>query len=90
MRCIAILLASSLVLAQTPGPGKPGVTDPIKDPRQIPGHENPGPVPRPEPQPVKPALDTTKASDKSEKSEKKAKKKADKSGKSQKVSPSKQ
>ena len=48
MRLIALLVCSCIVFAQSPG--KPGVTDPIKDPRQIPGHANPGPIPRSTPQ----------------------------------------
>ena len=48
MRFAALLLASCALYAQT---GKPGVTDPIKDPQQIPGRANPGPIPRTSPQP---------------------------------------
>jgi hypothetical protein len=48
MRLALILLASCVMYAQT---GKPGVTDPIKDPQQIPGRANPGPIPRSTPQP---------------------------------------
>jgi hypothetical protein len=49
MRYVVLLVCSCVAFAQSPG--KPGVTDPIKDPRQIPGHANPGPVPRSTPQP---------------------------------------
>ena len=52
MRYVALLVCSCVVFAQSPG--KPGVTDPIKDPRQIPGHANPGPVPQSTPQPGAP------------------------------------
>lgn len=79
MRAIAILLCSSLVFAQAPG--KPGVTDPIKDPSQIPGNPNPGPLPRATPQP-KPSADE---SSRTRKKTKKAKKQ-----KTEKTSPSKQ
>ena len=48
MRLAALLLASCVMYAQT---GKPGVTDPIKDPQQLPGRANPGPIPRSTPQP---------------------------------------
>jgi hypothetical protein len=67
MRYVAVLLCAGLALAQSQTPGKPGVTDPIKDPRQIPGHANPGPIPRSTPQ-------AGSAADQGSKSEKKAKK----------------
>ena len=81
MRAFAFLLCSSLLLAQAPG--KPGVTDPIKDPSQIPGNPNPGPFPRATPQP-KPAAGKS-SGDPEKKKTKKAKKQ-----KSEKTNPSKQ
>ena len=48
MRLAALLLASCVLYGQT---GKPGVTDPIKDPQQVPGRANPGSIPRATPQP---------------------------------------
>jgi hypothetical protein len=65
MRCIVLLLSSTLVFAQTPG--KPGVTDPIKDPRQIPGNPNPGPIPRATPQPEPPAPEKSRSRKKAKK-----------------------
>ena len=65
MRYVVLLVCSCVAFAQSPG--KPGVTDPIKDPRQIPGHANPGPVPQSTPQPQA-------ADDESGRSSKKAKK----------------
>jgi hypothetical protein len=82
MRAFAFLLCSSLLLAQAPG--KPGVTDPIKDPSQIPGNPNPGPLPRATPQP-KPAADESSGAQEKNKKTKKAKKQ-----KSEKSNPSKQ
>ena len=63
---------------------KPGVTDPIKDPSQIPGNPNPGPLPRATPQPRPPAQESSGAGEKNKKT-KKAKKQ-----KSEKTNPSKQ
>jgi hypothetical protein len=72
MRTLVLLIVGSLAFAQSPG-GKPGVTDPIKDPSQIPGNPNPGPIPRATPQPAP----TGKAEGSSGKQKKaKAKKKA--------------
>ena len=71
MRTLIFLIAGSLAFAQSPG-GKPGVTDPIKDPSQIPGNPNPGPIPRATPQPA--PAGKAEASGKQKKS--KAKKKA--------------
>lgn len=65
MRYVALFVCSCVMFAQSTG--KPGVTDPIKDPRQIPGHANPGPVPQSTPQPGA-------AADESGRSRKKAKK----------------
>jgi len=59
------MLCSTLVFAQTPG--KPGVTDPIKDPRQIPGHANPGPIPRETPQPAPSAPEKSQSRKKAKK-----------------------
>ena len=67
MRTFALLLCSTLAFSQTSG--KPGVTDPIKDPRQIPGHENPGPIPRATPQP-KPPVEAREKKTKKKKNEK--------------------
>jgi hypothetical protein len=78
MRYVVFLVCSCVMFAQSPG--KPGVTDPIKDPRQIPGHENPGPLPRSTPQPgVTP--------DESGRSRKKVKKSRKKSTNKQKAPP---
>ena len=43
MRLTLVLLSACVLYAQT---GKPGVTDPIKDPQQVPGKPNPGAIPR--------------------------------------------
>jgi hypothetical protein len=51
-------------------PGKPGVTDPIKDPRQIPGNPNPGPLPRATPQPKLPPEKSKKEKPKKHKTKK--------------------
>jgi hypothetical protein len=56
-------------------PGKPGVTDPIKDPRQIPGHENPGPLPRSTPQPRAAEDESGRSRKKVKKTKKKAQRK---------------
>jgi hypothetical protein len=71
MRVAVILLASCVLYAQT---GKPGVTEPIKDPQQVPGKAHPGPIPRETPQPAAsaakekaPAKKTTKKSGKTAK-----------------------
>ena len=82
MRYVAVLLCAGLALAQSQTPGKPGVTDPIKDPRQIPGHANPGPIPRSTPE-------TGSNTDQSNKSEKKAKKTKKSKSKSEQTPPSK-
>jgi hypothetical protein len=79
MRWCVLLLCSTLLFGQAPG--KPGVTDPIKDPRDLPGNPNPGPVPRATPQPSEPAADQTRSRKKVKKAKTRPK---------QKVSPSKQ
>lgn len=75
MRGIALMLCSSLAFAQAgafaQATGKPGVTDPIKDPRQIPGNPNPGPIPRATPQPVPPGASQSGAEAKPKKAKKK-------------------
>jgi hypothetical protein len=78
MRYVVLLVCSCVAFAQSPG--KPGVTDPIKDPRQIPGHENPGPVPRSTPQP-------RAANDESGRSRKKVKKTKKRSTKATQTAP---
>ena len=79
MRITALLLACCVMYAQT---GKPGVTDPIKDPQQIPGNPHPGPIPRQTPPPAASKPDQTR----SRTAEKKKSKKQPKTEK-EKVSP---
>jgi hypothetical protein len=76
MRTVVFLMVTSLAFAQSPG-GKPGVTDPIKDPSQIPGNPNPGPIPRATPQPAPAGKADTSGSKPKKKS--KAKKKTTRS-----------
>jgi hypothetical protein len=73
MRLAVFLLSSCVLFGQATG--KPGVTDPIKDPQQIPGNAHPGPIPRATPLPAagksaEPKADQTR----SRTSDKKAKK----------------
>ena len=84
MRYIAVLLFSSVVFAQSGG--KPGLTDPIKDPQDIPGNPNPGVIPPRERQPVKPAGERNRKPDSKEKQSGKEKNK----DKADKANPSKQ
>jgi hypothetical protein len=68
MRLAALLLAASVMYAQS---GKPGPGEPIKDPQQIPGNAHPGPIPRVTPQPST----STEDGNRSRKTEKKKEKK---------------
>jgi hypothetical protein len=86
MRFAALFVASCVLFGQS---GTPGVTEPIKDPLQIPGRSKPGPMPRSTPQANAGAAATSAEDDQSRTRKSTSKKKAKKGGKS-KVSQSQQ